>query len=50
MMNFPSNTIMGSTYKKHGEWALPVYTKVSTLVGSPQTPYIYDDHHDISMM
>ena len=43
---FPSNH--HGKYKKHGEWALPVYTKVSTLVGSPPTPYIYDDHHDIN--
>ncbi len=43
---FPSNH--KGKYKKHGEWALPVYTKASTLVGSPQTPYIYDDHHDIN--
>jgi len=42
---FPSNH--HGKYKKHGEWALPVYIKASTLVGSPQTPYIYDDHHDI---
>ena len=42
---FPSNH--HGKYKKHGEWALPVYTKASTLVGSPATPYIYDDHHDI---
>jgi glycosyltransferase involved in cell wall biosynthesis len=43
---FPSNH--HGKYKKHGEWALPVYIKASTLVGSPQTPYIYDDHHDIN--
>ena len=43
---FPSNH--HGKYKKHGEWALPVYTKSSTLVGSPPTPYIYDDHHDIN--
>ncbi len=43
---FPSNH--HGKYKKHGEWAFPVYTKTSTLVGSPATPYIYDDHHDIN--
>jgi len=43
---FPSNH--HGKYKKHGEWALPVYTVASTLVGSPQTPYIYDDHHNIN--
>lgn len=30
------------TYTKHGEWALPVYPKALSLVGSPQTPYIWD--------
>tara|TARA_R110002049_G_scaffold224505_2_gene396210 strand:- start:750 stop:2171 length:1422 start_codon:yes stop_codon:yes gene_type:complete len=33
-------------YKKHGEWALPVYIRASNIVGSPSTPYIYDDHID----
>ena len=33
-------------YKKHGEWALPVYVRASNIVGSPSTPYIYDDHID----
>ncbi len=42
---FPSNH--HGKYKKHGEWALPVYTAASTLVGSVPTPYIYDDHHNI---
>ena len=31
------------TYTKHGDWALPVYPTNLSLVGSPQTPYIYDD-------
>jgi len=43
---FPSNH--HGKYKKHGEWAFPVYTAASTLVGSPPTPYIYDDHHNIN--
>ena len=43
---FPSNH--HGKYKKHGEWAFPVYIKASSLVGSPPTPYIYDDHHDIN--
>jgi glycosyltransferase involved in cell wall biosynthesis len=30
-------------YKKHGEWAFPVYPSVRSLVGSPPTPYIWDD-------
>jgi len=30
-------------YKKHGKWAFPVYPSVRSLVGSPPTPYIWDD-------
>ena len=30
-------------YKKHGSWAFPVYPTSRTLVGSPPTPYIWDD-------
>ena len=32
-------------YTKHGEWAFPVFPTSRTIVGSPQTPYIYDDQH-----
>ena len=39
--DFPSNH--KGTYKKHGEWALPVYPSNLSLVGSPRTPYIWDD-------
>ena len=39
--NFPSNH--NGTYKKCGEWALPVYPTNQSLVGSPRTPYIWDD-------
>lgn len=39
--NFPSNHT--GKYKKCGEWAIPVFPKVRTLVGSPRTPYIFDD-------
>ena len=31
------------TYKKHGEWAIPVFPNNISLQGSPATPYIYDD-------
>ena len=31
------------TYTKCGEWALPVFPTNLSLVGSPRTPYIYDD-------
>jgi len=30
-------------YKKHGEWAFPVFPTNRSLQGSPQTPYIWDD-------
>jgi hypothetical protein len=30
-------------YKKHGEWSFPVFPSTRTLVGSPPTPYIWDD-------
>jgi len=38
--NFPSNH--KDTYKECGEWALPVFPSNLSIVGSPQTPYIYD--------
>jgi glycosyltransferase involved in cell wall biosynthesis len=31
------------TYKKHGEWAFPVYPCSISLQGSVPTPYIFDD-------
>ena len=31
------------TYTEHGEWAFPVYPTSITIVGSPPTPYIFDD-------
>jgi len=30
-------------YKKHGEWAFPVFPTSRVLQGSPPTPYIWDD-------
>ena len=39
--DFPSNH--RGTIKKHGEWAFPVYPTSRNLVGSPLTPYIWDD-------
>jgi glycosyltransferase involved in cell wall biosynthesis len=38
---FPSNH--NGTYKKHGKWAYPVHPTSKSLVGSPVTPYIWDD-------
>jgi glycosyltransferase involved in cell wall biosynthesis len=34
------------TYKKHGEWAVPVYPTNMSIVGSIPTPYIFDDRCD----
>lgn len=34
------------TYKKCGEWALPVFPSNISLAGSVPTPYIYDDRAD----
>jgi glycosyltransferase involved in cell wall biosynthesis len=39
--DFPSNH--RGTYKKHGKWAFPVYPTSISAVGSPATPYIFDD-------
>ena len=39
--NFPSNHF--GTYKKCGKWALPVFPSNTAMVGSPKTPYIWDD-------
>jgi len=39
--DFPSNH--RGTYKKHGKWAFPVYPTSISVVGSPATPYIFDD-------
>ena len=39
--DFPSNHL--GTYKKHGEWAFPVFPTNRSMQGSPQTPYIWDD-------
>jgi glycosyltransferase involved in cell wall biosynthesis len=30
-------------YKKHGEWAFPCFPVQRALIGSPPTPYIFDD-------
>ena len=38
---FPSNH--RGTYKKCGEWAVPVFPSNISLAGSPTTPYIFDD-------
>lgn len=42
--NFCSNHF--GTYRKHGEWAVPVFPTNSSIVGSIPTPYIFDDRAD----
>lgn len=42
--NFPSNH--RGTYRKCGKWAIPVFPSNISIMGSPQTPYIYDDRVD----
>lgn len=42
---FPSNN--GGRYKKCGKWAEPVFITSRSLVGSPLTPYIFDDKMDV---
>jgi len=39
--NFCSNHF--GTYKKHGKWAFPVFPSNISIMGSPPTPYIFDD-------
>jgi len=38
---FPSNH--NGTYTRCGLWAVPVFPSTRSLVGSPSTPYIFDD-------
>jgi glycosyltransferase involved in cell wall biosynthesis len=40
-LDFPSNH--RGTFKKHGDWAFPVYPASLSIQGSPQTPYISAD-------
>ena len=39
--DIPSNH--RGTYKKHGEWVEPVFPSNISMMGSPLTPYIFDD-------
>jgi len=44
--DIPSNH--RGTFKHHGKWAFPVYPSNISIVGSPPTPYIFDDRCDPS--
>lgn len=43
--DFPSNHT--GLIKEHGSWCIPVFPHARALVGSPLTPYIYDDRTTI---
>ena len=43
--DFPSNHL--GTVRDHGEWVIPVYPSNRSLVGSPPTPYIFDDRCNV---
>jgi len=40
--HFSSNHI--NKYQNHGEWAFPIFPSARTLLGSPSTPYIFEDY------
>lgn len=40
--NVPSNHL--GTFKQCGDWAIPVFPSTRVLLGSPPTPYIFEDH------
>ena len=40
--DIPSNHT--GKFIQHGEWAVPVFPVARTLIGSPLTPYIFEDH------
>jgi glycosyltransferase involved in cell wall biosynthesis len=42
--SFGSNHL--GKHKKHGKWAFPVFPSNVSLIGSPPTPYIFDDRCD----
>jgi len=42
--HFPSNHT--GKYKKHANWAKPVFPACQSIQGSPMTPYIFDDRCD----
>jgi glycosyltransferase involved in cell wall biosynthesis len=44
--DLPSNHT--KKYTKHGEWAFPVFPTSRSIVGSPATPYIFDDRCEAS--
>ncbi len=43
--DFPSNHL--GTVKEHGEWVVPVFPSNRSMVGSPPTPYIFDDRCNV---
>ena len=43
--DFSSNAV--GKYKNHGVWAYPLFPTARNIIGSPQTPYLYDDNTSI---
>jgi len=41
---WPTNS--NGRFKKYGKWVYPIFPTARNLVGSPPTPYIFDDHID----
>lgn len=39
--DFPTNSV--GRYEEHGDWCIPVWSATAHSVGSPRTPYIYED-------
>lgn len=39
--DFTSNNI--GTYRNHGNWSFPLFPASQSIIGSPQTPYLFDD-------
>lgn len=44
--NYDWGTNADGRYKQHGEWVIPVFPNNRALIGSPATPYIFDDRCD----
>lgn len=45
-MNIDWGSNHDGKYKKHGKWVRPLFPKNRAMVGSPPTPYIFDDRCD----
>jgi len=41
--NYQWGTNADGKYRKHGPWVIPLYPQNRSIIGSPPTPYIYED-------